>query len=127
MRGRSAIRRDVVVAVALLVAVGTAVAAQDEWKVTKLRTEKVTLYDCKEGNKKSEYARKDFRDPWPVLGPATAGGLLPVRVGGRQYCVRPYAVETNKPVAASSECGAVVAAGQVKSAATRGMGEECKR
>jgi len=126
MRVRSVVRRDAVVAVGLLAVVGTA-TAQDAWKVTKLRTEKVALYDCKDGNKKSEYARKDFRDPWPVLGLPTAGGLLPVRVDGQSYCVRPYAVETNKPVAASSECGAVVAAGQAKSAATRGMGEECKR
>ena len=113
---------------ALLVAVATAAApAEDAWKVTRLRTEKVTLYDCKDPTKKTEFARKDFQDPWPVISGPSAGGLLQVRVGGQPYCVRAYAVETNKPVSASSECGAVVAAGQPKSAATRGMGEECKQ
>jgi len=126
MQGRSVHPREAVVGAVLLIAVGSA-AAQEAWKVTKLRTEKVALYDCASGSKKSDYARKDFTDPWPVLGAPTPGGLLPVRVGGKQYCVRPYAVETNKPVAASSECGAMVAAGQPKSAATRGLGDECKR
>ena len=123
---RSVVPCEAVVGAILLVAVGTA-AAQEAWKVTKLRTEKVALHDCADGRKKTEYARTDFHDPWPVLAGPTAGGLLPVRVGGKQYCVRPYAVETNKPVSASPECGAMVAAGQPKSAATRGMGEGCTK
>ena len=62
MLGRSVRPREAVVGAVLLIAVGSA-AAQDAWKVTKLRTEKVALYDCADGSKKSDYARKDFTDP----------------------------------------------------------------
>lgn len=112
-----------------LAAADPAASAEPAVKVTRLRTEKVALYDCAEGSKKRDFSRSDFKDPWPVLAgsPAPPAGLLRVEVAGQPYCVRTYAVETDRPIAASSECGAVVASGQQKSAATRGLGEECKR
>jgi hypothetical protein len=85
----------------------------------------VALLNCADGTRKGEFARDRFSEPWPVLSTA-AGGLLEVRVEGEPYCVRAYAVETNRVISASAECGAVVAAKQPKSAATRGLGEECK-
>ncbi len=98
-------------------------------KVTKLRTEKVTLYDCKTGTRQTDFLRKDFRDPWPVVAGPTdmQGSLLPVRVGDKELCVRAYAVETDKPILASCECGAEVTMQEPKSAAPRGLGGECKR
>lgn len=128
MRTRRSPRGDVVLGALLLAAASTA-WAQDTVKVLKLRTDRVTLYDCANGARKSEFARKDFQGSWPVVTSATPApsGLLRVQVGAEQYCVRAYAVETDRPIAASAECGAVVAAAQPKSAATRGLGGECKK
>lgn len=100
--------------------------AQPDLKVVKLRTEKVALLDCNDGSKKRDYERASFQGPWPA-GPSKQPGLLAVEVGGAWYCVRAYAVETNKPVDVRAECGAVVAEKQPKSAATRGIGEECPK
>ena len=119
--------RELIVAAVLLGLVAAA-AAQDAWHVTRLRTANVTLFDCKDGSKKTEYAQKDFQAPWPILAGPSEAGLLTVKVGADQYCVRAYAVETNKPVAASSDCGALVAANQPKAGATRGVGgADCKK
>ena len=126
MPSPSAFRREVVVA--LFLGVVATAAAEEAVQVTKLRTPKVTLFDCKDGSKKADYAQKDFQAPWPVLAGPSDAGLLTVKVGAEQYCVRAYAVETNKPVAASSDCGALVAANQPKSGATRGVGGvDCKK
>jgi hypothetical protein len=118
-----------VLAALLLAATDTGVGAEQAVKVLRLRTEKVALYDCKDGSKKSDFSRGDFKDPWPVVGgsPAPPTGMIRVQVAGQPYCVRAYVVETDRPIAASAECGAVVASSQQKSAATRGLGEECKR
>ena len=77
--------------------------------------------------KKTDVAQKDFQGPWPVTGQPTADGLLPVKVKDETACVRVYAVETDKVITTSSDCNAVVAANQPKSAATRGVGEDCKK
>jgi hypothetical protein len=119
--------RDVVV---MMVVLGASAVWAGELQVTKLRTEKIGLYDCKDGTKKADFARKDFQGSWPVLqdqSVVASSGLLPVSVGGQPYCVKAYTVETNKPMAVSAECGAMVAAAQPKSAATRGLGEECQK
>jgi hypothetical protein len=118
---------EMVIGVVFVVA-ASSVMAEEATKVTKLRTEKVTLYDCAEGAKKTEYARKDFVGDWPIVkgGAPERGGLLRVQVGGQQYCVRPYAVETDKPVSVSAKC-AVIGGSQQKSAATRGIGEGCSK
>jgi len=116
------------IVVAMLLGVVATAAAQDAVQVTKLRTPKVVLFDCADGSKKADFAQKDFQAPWPVLAGPSDAGLLTVKVGAEQYCVRAYAVETNKPVAASSDCGALVAANQPKAGATRGVGGvDCKR
>ena len=64
---------------------------------------------------------------WPVTPDDKVDeSLLRVKVDGADYCVRLYAVETDKAVSATAECGALVAANQPRSGATRGVGEECK-
>jgi hypothetical protein len=125
MRSLLACRRNALIVLVLLAAVTTA-AAQGATQVTKLRMPKVALYDCADGSKKMDFAQKDFQTPWPVTAKPTEAGLLPVKVGGVDYCVRLYAVETDKAITTTSECGALVAANQPKSGATRGVGEECK-
>jgi hypothetical protein len=126
MRSLPVLRRSPLIVIALLVAVTTA-GAQGASQVTKLRTAKVTLFDCASGTKKTDLAQKDFQGPWPVTGPPTPDGLLPVKVNGDNVCVRVYAVETDKVITTSSDCNAVVAANQPRSGATRGVGEDCKK
>jgi hypothetical protein len=133
MERRSALRPEVVIAVLLGVAVGTA-AAQGR-QVTKIRTDKVTLFSCtsdERGNllgefseKNEEVARTTTAPGWPILSEPSKAGRLVVQVGDKLYCVRAYAVETNKPIHAEADCGTMVAAAQPRSGATRGLGEKC--
>jgi hypothetical protein len=126
MRTLPALGHSAVIILVLLAAAVTA-AAQEVWQVTKLRTPKVALYDCADGAKKMDFAQKDFQAPWPVTSGPTDAGLLGVKVNGTDYCVRAYAVETNKAIAAKTDCGALVAANQPKMGATRGVGEDCDK
>jgi hypothetical protein len=114
---------------AALLAAGGAAWAQEPSRVLRLRTEKVTLHDCADTARKTEFARKSFQGSWPVVSgsPAPPPGFLRVKVGDEERCVRAYAVETDRPIAASAECGAVVGSLQPRNAATRGLGEECKK
>jgi len=120
--------------VPLLLATATAAAAQAApeaprpTQVKGLRTPKVALYSCADSSKKEkEVSKAEFSGPWPVdPDEKVAAGLLPVKVNGTVYCVRLYAVETDNPVKATSECGALVAANQPGMGATRGVGNECK-
>ena len=104
----------------------SAVLAQDATRVVKLRTEKVALYDKPNGKKTADYDRDKFKGPWPVVD-SSPEGFLQVEVDDARYWVRQYAVETNKVVRTTAECSAVVAGKQPKAAATRGIGEECKK
>jgi len=125
MRSLPAFRHSAASVLVLLAA--TTVAAQEVWQVTKLRTQKVALYDCADPSKKTDFPHKDLQGPpWPITSGPTDAGMLVVKVGGADYCVRAYVVETNKAIAAKSDCGALVAMNQPKSGATRGVGEDCK-
>ena len=104
----------------------TSARAEDAVQVTKLRTPKVALYDKPNGAKVLEATGDSFKGPWPVLG-SSPEGFLQVDVAGKHYWVRAYAVETNRPIRTSADCGAVVASRQPKAGATRGIGEECKK
>jgi len=126
-------RRSALIVFVLLVTAANA-AEQRPTQVTKLRTPKVALYNCPDGSNKlrevtqQEFlGKQEFRGPW-VVDPKKEvdGSLLPVTIDGKEYCVRLYSVETDKAVTATSECGALVAANTPKSAATRGVGEDCK-
>lgn len=112
----------------VLLATAAYAAEQRPTQVTKLRTSKVALYDCKDSsNKVKEISQKEFSGSWPIdPTKEVEAGLLPVTVDGKSYCVRVYSVETDKAITATSECGALVAANQPKSAATRGVGDDCK-
>jgi len=93
-------------------------------EVIKLRTKAVALYDKPNGTKIAEFAQADFKRPWPVLA-ATREGFLLVDTHSKQLWVRAFAVETNKPIVMKAECDVTVSQG-VRSAATRGLGKECK-
>lgn len=99
--------------------------SQEKLEVTKLRTESVALLDCNDLSKQPKlFARSEFTKPWTVIEKGAPSGLLKVKVDDQDYCVRPFAVETNKRVGAP-ECGVLLAAGP-RAAATRNLGGECK-
>src|SRR6185436_11826501 len=99
MRSLPAFRHSAAIVLVLLAA--TTVAAQEVWQVTKLRTQKVALYDCADPSKKTDFPHKDLQGPpWPITSGPTDAGMLVVKVGGADYCVRAYVVETNKAIAA---------------------------
>ncbi len=132
MRGRRMRRREALgIALLLGASAAPAGAAEETWTVKGLRTEKVTLYDCNPDRDKRkpqmEVARKDFKGPW-VATRDSSPLYLKVRVDSAEYCVRAFAVDTEKPVAIERdrECGAMVAGKQPKTGATRGVGE-CAR
>ncbi len=132
MRTRNMLLR---LAVAVLVLTTTAAwAADDGLKVTKLRTKSVGLYKCDkvdapqpaETYTQDQFKQK-FTDGWPVnttQPPPT--GFLAVRVIDTMYCVKAYAVETNRRISTTAaECNARVGTAEPKSGASRGIGEEC--
>jgi hypothetical protein len=106
-----------------------AAAAEETWSVKGLRTEKVTLYDCNPDRDKRkpqmDVARKDFKGPWVATRDPASPLYLKVQVDRAEYCVRAFAVDTEKPVAIERdrECGAMVAGKLPKTGATRGVGE----
>jgi hypothetical protein len=116
----------------VLVVLGLAggAAAQTGIQVTKLRTSKVTIFKCDSGAREGDSTESRFGPlPWPVEDEElTNAGLIKVRVGGGTFCVRAYAVETNKALALPKvDCNAAVAAVQPRSGATRGVGQECPK
>ena len=131
MRTRS-IRLPEAAVVALFLACAATAWAQETFSVKGLRTDKVTLYDCNpEKDKRKpqrEIAKKDFQGSWPATRDPSSPLYLKVEVDKREYCIRAFAVETDKPVAAQKdkECGAMVAGRQMKTGATRGVGEGCR-
>lgn len=131
MRARS-IRLPEATVVALLLAGAGTGWAQETFNVKGLRTDKVTLYDCNSEKEKRkpqrEVAKKDFRGPWSATRDPSSPLYLKVQVDKSEYCVRAFAVETDKPVTIQKdkECGAMVAGRQLKTGATRGVGEECR-
>jgi hypothetical protein len=113
------------VVLAILFACVTAVAWAND-QVTGIRTEKIDLYDAPKGAKKGEVRKDAFKGPWPIVG-TPQDGFLQVRTDSGEFWVRRFAVETNQKIQSADECGVVVSGRQQKSAATRGLGEECKK
>ncbi len=100
--------------------------ADTSYNVIKLRGAKVALFDKPNGAKVGEVTKDQFKGLWRVTG-GPKEGHLQVQVDGKQVWVKTFAVETDRPVTASAECGATVAIAEPQSAATRGLGEECKK
>ena len=135
MRGRRMRWREALAIALVLVGGGGAgsAAAQgnETFSVKGLRTDKVTLYDCnKEKDKRravKEVTRDKFVGPWPAIRDPDSPLYLKVQVEQVEYCVRAFAVDTDKAVTIQKdiECRAMVAGKQPKTGATRGVGEEC--
>lgn len=135
MRGRRMRWREALGIALLLGGAGSAAPAaaqgNETFSVKGLRTEKVTLYDCnKEKDQRKavkDVAKKDFRGPWSATRDPASPLYLKVQVDREEYCVRAFAVETDRTVTIETgvECNAMVAGKQPKTGATRGVGE-CK-
>jgi hypothetical protein len=139
MRGRGMRWREAL-GIALLLGGGGAGSASpagaqgvETFSVKGLRTEKVTLYDCnKERDKRravKDVTREQFVGPWPATRDPDSPLYLRVQVERAEYCVRAFAVDTDKTVTIQKdiECRAMVAGKQPKTGATRGVGEECAK
>jgi hypothetical protein len=73
-------------------------AAEDPLLVIDLRYERIVLYDCAKHTKTGEFARKDFRAPWPILTEPSAirpGARIRVAIGDTEHCVSTRSVKTN--------------------------------
>lgn len=115
------------------VAVGTATLAgfafaADPVLVTKLRPPKVVMFDAPEnGSPVGEVGRDQYvAGAWTVAGEAK-NGYLPIKADGKSFWVKTFAVDTDRKVAASAECGVVLASAERKIGATRALGEECRK
>lgn len=123
MRPRPALVAEVVLW-ALLFAASSASRAEDGLLVTKIRTEKVWLYECADLTKKAQHPSTDFGD-LPRKASVWNSEFLQVTIkNGESKCVRAYVVETNLRIPIKGECGPKDPS--PKAAAGRNVGEGCK-
>ena len=97
--------------------------------IVGLRMSKVTLYrDCSM-DKGVPFSREDLekRKPWRATNDAKTAVYYWVKMDGADYCVKAFAVETDRvvPVAKDEECKTRVAGRPPKTGAVRGVGESC--
>lgn len=128
MRTRHPLRLEAIVVLLLLAAPGAGRAQENRLNVTGLRNERVDLYECGEDKKKTDQklTRAGFSGSLPAS--SEPGSLyLRVHVNGQPYCVRAYAVETDKTVAVPDSKCIQVAGKQVNTGSNRGIGNGCGR
>jgi hypothetical protein len=115
----------------LLAAATPARADEARFNVTGLRTDRLALHECGPDKKKTdiEFTKTTFSGPWPATADPTSPLYLRVQVKGHEYCVKSFAVSTDKAVAVTkdAECKAMIAGRQQKTGATRGVGEGCPK
>lgn len=112
-------------AAALLASILPATAAETVL-VTKLRTAKVVLFDAPEGRQVGEIPRDQFvPGTWEVKGEPQRG-YVQVAGNGSTFWVKNFAIDTDRRIASTAECGVKLAGSERKMGATRGLGEECK-
>lgn len=116
----------VIALAAILVTQSLLVGAAEAVHVTKLRTAKVVLFDAPEGNQIGEVLRDQFTPgSWTVKGDPQRG-YVQVVGNGATFWVKNFAIDTNRRIASTAECGVQLAGSERKMGATRGLGEECK-
>ena len=110
--------------------VADAASSQETLHVTGLRMNKVTLYKDCDTTKGVPFTREDLekRKPWQATRDPSTALHYWVTMDGQKYCVRAFAVETDRPVTVGgdiAECQTRVAGSQPKTGAVRGVGESC--
>ena len=101
----------------------------EAFNIIGLRMSKVTLYrDCSM-DKGVPFSREDLekRKPWRATNDAKTAVYYWVKMDGGDYCVKAFAVETDRvvPVVKDEECRTRVAGRPPKTGAVRGVGESC--
>ena len=101
----------------------------EAFNIIGLRMSKVTLYrDCSM-DKGVSFSREDLekRKPWRATNDAKTAVYYWVKMDGGDYCVKAFAVETDRvvPVVKDEECKTRVAGRPPKTGAVRGVGESC--
>ena len=129
MRTRHPLRLEAIVLLLLLGAPGAGRAQEGRLNVTALRSERVDLYECGEDKKKTDQklTRAGFSGSLPACSEPGSSLYLRVHVNGQPYCVRAYAVETDKTVAVPDSKCIQVAGKQVNTGSNRGIGNGCGR
>jgi hypothetical protein len=126
MKARRVRLRPELAGAVLLAMIGTAWA--QDFNITGLRTDSVTLYkDCKL-EQGSSITKQQFQGPWPAKKDPTSSLYFNVTRDGVRYCVKAFSVWTDQAVKVDkdSECGAKVAGRPPKTGAVRGVGEGCQ-
>lgn len=93
--------------------------------VTKLRLASVAQYDAPHGTVSGTVTREQYTPgAWSLAGEPQAGWIR-IEAGGNHFWVKNTAIDTNRRVASSADCGAKVGGASGQVAATRALGEEC--
>lgn len=138
MRRRLVRWREVAVTAAVLAAASAGwtpgVSAQatpgpESFNIVGLRMSRVTLYKDCSMDKGVAFSREDLekRKPWRATTDAKTAVYYWVKMDGADYCVKAFAVETDRvvPVVKDEECRTRVAGRPPKTGAVRGVGENC--
>ncbi len=138
MRRRLVRWREVAVTAAVLAAASAGwtpgVSAQatpgpESFNIVGLRMSRVTLYKDCSMDKGVAFSREDLekRKPWRATTDAKTAVYYWVKMDGADYCVKAFAVETDRvvPVLKDEECRTRVAGRPPKTGAVRGVGENC--
>src|SRR5262245_1242132 len=130
MNMRHLLRLEAIVALLVLIAPGASSAQEEQLTVKAVRVGRRALYDCGSEKKKTgqELTKAGFSGPLPATMEPSSSLYLRVQVNGQEYCVKAFAVQTDKVITVpDKECGTRVAGREVKTAATRGIGQGCGR
>ncbi len=94
--------------------------------VTKLRLQRVFKFDMPRGTPVGEMLKTDYvPNSWTVVGVPEAGFIL-VKEKDTTFYVKSTAIDTDRRIASSAECGVKVGGRVEKIGATRALGEECQ-
>lgn len=101
----------------------------ESFNIVGLRMSRVTLYKDCSMDKGVAFSREDLekRKPWRATTDAKTAVYYWVKMDGADYCVKAFAVETDRvvPVVKDEECRTRVAGRPPKTGAVRGVGENC--
>ena len=106
-----------------------ATSGPESFNIVGLRMSRVTLYKDCSMDKGVAFSREDLekRKPWRATTDAKTAVYYWVKMDGAEYCVKAFAVETDRvvPVVKDEECRTRVAGRPPKTGAVRGVGENC--
>ena len=114
------------VAPLLSLALVISATAAETVHVTKLRLSRVVMYDAPNGTAIGDVEKEQYvAGSWTVAGEPQAG-FIKVNGNGKTFWVKNLAIDTDKKVTTSSECGVKIGGNVEKIGATRALGEGCK-